>query len=123
MEKDILIYNDIGSGESSVNHLRNCLLHFIGHRYIIKLIDAQFILKNEWQKSCKMICFGGGYDLGFLKKLGINGCGLIRQFIYSGGIYIGICAGAYFACKNIEFDIHGPNEVLGERYIKLFNGF
>lgn len=33
---------------------------------------------------------------------------MIRQFVENGGTYIGFCAGAYFACNRVEFEIGTP---------------
>ena len=33
-----------------------------------------------------------------------------------------MCAGAYFAADSIEFDLNGPLEVKGDRFLKFFQG-
>lgn len=72
--------------------------------------------------KAKVICFGGGYDLGFLSALGNEGIRLIREYVHSGGNYLGMCAGAYFACNYIEFDKDGPLEVVGNRDLRFYPG-
>lgn len=37
-------------------------------------------------------------------------------------LYSGICAGAYLACDFIEFDLDGPLEVKGQRFLNFFKG-
>jgi hypothetical protein len=39
-----------------------------------------------------------------------------------GGAYLGLCAGAYYACASIEFDRGGPLQVAGPRELRLFAG-
>jgi glutamine amidotransferase-like uncharacterized protein len=69
-----------------------------------------------------MLCMGGGFDLGYLKALGDIGCENICKYVESGGNYLGICAGAYFAASYIEFDLNGELEVKGERKLRFFKG-
>ena len=45
-----------------------------------------------------------------------------QEFVENGGSYLGICAGAYFACDYIEFDKNGPLEVVGPRDLKFYPG-
>lgn len=121
----ILIYNDKGSCKSSVHQLENCFKQIYGNQLQITLIDANYVLNGNLTKkkySKELLCFGGGYDLGYLESLGEIGCNEIREFVSSGGYYLGICAGAYFATNYIEFDLNGNQEVKGERHLKFFNG-
>lgn len=73
-------------------------------------------------KDCQLMVFGGGYDLGFEAAVGKNGAKIIQDFVKNGGSYLGLCAGAYWACDYIEFDKDGPLEVVGERRLKFFPG-
>lgn len=69
-----------------------------------------------------LFVIGGGYDLGLINSLGAAGMGNIKRYVQSGGSYLGICSGAYFACDRIEFDKDGPLEVVGDRFLKFFPG-
>ena len=42
-------------------------------------------------------------------------CARIRKFVEGGGAYLGLCAGAYFGCRHIEFERGTPLEVGGAR--------
>jgi biotin--protein ligase len=42
--------------------------------------------------------------------------------VENGGKYLGICAGAYYACGEIEFEKGTPLEVVGERELRFFPG-
>ena len=77
---------------------------------------------GDWQDSCAALVLGGGYDLGFLQSLGQEGTDEIRSFVLQGGTYIGICAGAYFACDHIEFEKGSKMEVCGNRPLKFYPG-
>jgi biotin--protein ligase len=69
-----------------------------------------------------LLAIGGGYDLGLIEALGVEGMANIKEYVSTGGSYLGICAGAYFACDSIEFDQGGPLEVVGERSLKFCSG-
>ncbi len=47
-----------------------------------------------------VVIFGGGYSRTQAKGLGENGRMAVRQFVRSGGTYVGICAGAFLASSN-----------------------
>jgi len=53
----------------------------------------------------------------------VHGCDIIRNFVEKkGGTYIGFCAGAYFACSQVQFEMGTPLEVEGDRPLALFPG-
>ena len=81
-----------------------------------------FCSSGTWIDRCQLIAFGGGYDKGFIKALGSEGVKNVKRFIEKGGSYLGMCAGAYFACDYIEFDKDGPLEVVGKRDLHFFSG-
>jgi len=119
--KQIYIYNDFGSSEFCVNALIECFKMV----YIdslddlnVKTIRAEEILSGlltaeENSSNLVLLCMGGGFDLGYEKMLGQRGIAIIKEFVKRGGLYLGICAGAYFATDYVQFDLNGPLEVLG----------
>jgi biotin--protein ligase len=127
MVSSIFVYNDYGSSEVSVNQLVTCLRKLYPHIQL-ELINGQAIRdgrlmqKDDRTDSRRLFCMGGGFDLGYLKTLGKVGCEQIRTFVNSGGLYLGVCAGAYIACDFIEFDAGGPLEVTGKRELGFFPG-
>lgn len=117
--KKFLVYSGYGTSDYCLKELVG-FLDRNGCSY--ELITASQIRSNYLdQNQDAVLCFGGGFDLGFLSSLSQEGCKNIQNFVSSGGAYLGICAGAYFACKQIEFDLNGPLEVKGER-LGLFDG-
>ena len=117
----ILIFNDKGSDKRSVQELVNCFKLVYENKFETVQINSNYILSGNLESN-NLLIIGGGYDLGYLECLGEQGCLEIQKFIQSGGYYLGICAGAYFASSYIEFDLNGELEVKGERFLKLFNG-
>jgi len=122
--KRILIYNDEGVTEFSVTQLRRCFEKLFPALEIIDIngenVRNGILFKPEESQNETLLCIGGGFDLGYLKSLQSEGCEQIREFVLTGGNYLGICAGAYFACESILFD--GPDIVQGERPLRFFPG-
>ncbi|GAA53586.1 biotin--protein ligase [Clonorchis sinensis] len=117
----IQLYNDTGSGKLSSLQLRTTLQTLFPKASIIET-DGRRLCERYLLNETTLLCFGGGYDLGFLETLGPSGCAVIRDFIQKGGRYLGLCAGAYFASDQCVFDKGGPLEVCGQRFIRLFEG-
>ncbi len=122
----IAVYNDKGVGNLGLTSLfavaaekLNTASHGLG-KFQLSLISAKQILQGELHRYQALIV-GGGADLPYLSALGQAGCDNIVQFVAQGGHYLGICAGAYFACDHIDFT--GENSrIVGERYLKFFPG-
>lgn len=117
--KKILIYSGYGTSEYCLKELSR-FLEKKCHPY--ELITASQIRSSYLENnSDAVLCFGGGFDQGFLSSLEEEGCNNIKKFVESGGAYLGICAGAYFACNYLEFNLNRPLEVKGQR-LGFFNG-
>lgn len=91
----IYIYDDLGSSELCTNELLNCFKAIFTSADIEK-INGRFILEGKLpEKDCtsikkSLLCFGGGYDCGFLESLnGKDGCNEIKRFVREGGNYLG----------------------------------
>ncbi|KAH8869431.1 biotin-protein ligase [Schistosoma japonicum] len=121
VHKQIQIYNDVGTSKESFIQLKNAFQSNSTSIYSIQEINSTNINNDDIHTN--LLCFGGGYDLGYLKSLQLTGCIKVHNYIKEqNGRYLGICAGAYFACDYCSFDVGGPLEVCGERFIKLFQG-
>ena len=57
----------------------------------------------------------GGADLPFCAALNGAPNQRIRQFVERGGAYLGICAGAYYACRKIAFHAGTEGAICGPR--------
>jgi hypothetical protein len=84
-----------GSGGSPYNHA--AILARAGHG--IGFVFPQDIEAGALQGFDAFVMPGGGYlaMAGQLAPLGAAGCRAIREYVESGGMYIGSCAGAYDA--------------------------
>ncbi len=113
----ILVYNDEGVGHLGLYCLLN-KLKLLDRPFCV--VDANFIKNNDLSRF-KTLIIGGGADVPYCQKLGLDGINNIQKFVSFGGAYIGICAGAYFACRRIEFTGQNYN-VFDERKLSLFSG-
>ncbi|KAL5006537.1 hypothetical protein ScPMuIL_015343 [Solemya velum] len=123
VRKMVYIYNGLGISDISLAMLTSALKrHLDPSFYNVCHISPEDIIEGSWRNKTSLLAVGGGYDLGFIKALTSSGIAQIRDFVVQGGQYLGICAGAYFACEEIEFDRAGPLEVCGQRQLKFFPG-
>lgn len=104
VKNKILIYEDIGTAGVAVlkESLKN---YFKNQEILIKTVSAEDILTKNVLNSDVIAFFmpGGAADYYHL-KLGRKGKDYIRSYVEAGGIYYGICAGAYFASEKAVFE-------------------
>lgn len=126
-KRKIFVYSDEGVSVESVNMLCYSLRRLCNPwKYEVATISADRIISTEWEKECVLIVFPGGaanpYHRKLSSRIGNGGNMRIRKFVENGGHYLGICAGAYYACSHIEFDIGGPHEVNCDYELRFFSG-
>ena len=85
-------------------------------------ISAHEVITTPWVELADLFVMPGGRDLPYVNALHAGGIQIIHDYIASGGKFLGICAGAYFASSYVEFDKGGDLEVRGERALKFFPG-
>lgn len=97
-------------------------------RYDISAIDAHEIRSRTsgWQKDTALIIFSGGAVTQFKQALQDDGLYALKDYVTSGGVYLGLCAGAYFGAQDIDFTGHDwqtrqPYKRQGEG-LGFFNG-
>lgn len=96
----------------------------LNKRYIVQHITAERILGDpSWKGACRLLVVPGGRDLPYCQVLDGRGNMEILEYVQNGGSYLGICAGAYYACSCIEFDKDNPvMSVCGNRELSFFPG-
>jgi biotin--protein ligase len=117
MQKKALIYADKGTAPHSVN-LTIKALNDIG--IAANPILAQDVIEKKWEKDTALFIMPGGRDVFFHTFLSGPGNSKIKNFVHNGGSYLGLCAGAYYACDNIEFEKNTPLEIIGKRELGFF---
>ncbi|GAA5919852.1 hypothetical protein JCM6882_008341, partial [Rhodosporidiobolus microsporus] len=119
---NVLVYNGSGVSATSRDNTLRALRSFLSHRYDVQLVSPKTLRDEPWTASCALLVFPGGRDLPYLFDLGGRANDRIREWVQQGGRYLGICAGAYYACTSIEFEVGTPLEVVGPRELRFFSG-
>ena len=106
--------------------MRHCLFslrRLLSPNYAVLTVTGDVLLKQPWQSTCALLVLPGGADLGYCATLNGQGNRLIRQYVNSGGSYLGLCAGGYYGSARCEFEIGDPKlEVTGPRELEFFPG-
>lgn len=120
---NVLVYAGRGTSELCVRETLASLRSSLGRSYEIKSIDASTLNGAPWETNCALLVMPGGRDTPYTQDITAMAINRIRKWIReAGGSYLGICAGAYFACEKIEFDRGGPLEIVGPRDLGVFPG-
>lgn len=104
MRNKILIYcdygtNDIGSLKRSLDE------YFLPLGINIEVTDAKSIIsENSLDNTVLAFFMPGGRATPYIEKLRVKGNQKIRSYVENGGIYFGICAGAYYASRKVFFE-------------------
>lgn len=120
----IWIYQDDGASELSVNSMLNAMADKLLAQGVdvsdVRPITSQQIINGTLQGPGCLV-MPGGADLPYCAKLDGSGNQRIKDFVTQGNLYIGICAGAYYAAESLDFIGEGYT-VRGSRELALFAG-
>ena len=133
MDAKVLIYNDDNCGASeecvlwTISSLTQCLesLKQNGYcsQYSIDTTTASQVLSGEWRHTTKLLVMPGGRDLPYVEALAGKGNEMIKEFVISGGAYLGLCAGGYYGASEVEFEKSNPSlRICGSRELRFFPG-
>lgn len=119
MSEKIFVYRGEGADPFCIGSLCSSLKES-GH-------SVDFVGPEDFRDSFRgspsdLLIFPGGRDLPYLETLQGEPNRRIREFIRSGGVFLGICAGAYYGSRFVDFERGGPLQVLGERELAFFPG-
>jgi len=114
--KKIAIYTDEGTNKEGITCLAAKL-----QNYRPLFINADDI-SSELLSSLSLLIIPGGRDIPYHQKLAGAKNQNIIQFVRGGGSYLGICAGAYFASSEFEFDKGADLEIIAKRELSFFPG-
>ena len=101
----VAIYDDEGSVSSS-GHGPLWIMHSLQHHQDMRL---ELITRRELDAGMlpafDVLVIGGGMSSTQGKELGAQRREAIRQFLRSGGGYVGVCAGGFLACSEREVEL------------------
>lgn len=89
----------------------------------VTFCSADDILNGCLNAETRLFVMPGGADLAYCEKLNGAGNRAIRAYVENGGTYLGICAGAYYACRRIEWAKDDPEfSICQDRELGFFAG-
>ncbi|KAJ3414706.1 biotin holocarboxylase synthetase [Chytridiales sp. JEL 0842] len=120
---NVLVYTGAGTSKGSADLTLKLLRSMLSLSYDVIPVDANVLTKEPWQATASLLVIPGGRDLPFVDSLSPIGTSLIKDWVRKGGKYLGICAGAYFACSKVEFEVgRSGYQVVGSRDLGFFQG-
>lgn len=113
----MLIYNDEGASARCVEAL---LQNF--PQFSVQLASGAELQNPAVFENCTLFVMPGGRSLPFYDKLSDVGNQNIVDYVKNGGVYLGICAGAYYACRQTIFAKGLAKELILPGSLNLFEG-
>ncbi len=114
LNADFAIYTGSGTWDHSITAFKK-FLEWKNLTY--EEISAWDINHNDLRQLYKGIFIPGGWAYNYKKSIHSSGNQNIRDLIASGGAYIGMSAGAYYACDNVRWEDQDY-----PYYLNLFHG-
>jgi glutamine amidotransferase-like uncharacterized protein len=112
----ILTYIDAGASDWTA-----CLMRTIGQQLQSGTYEMRAVMASDIRHDptlfddAVMFVMPGGADLPYCAKLNGAPNARIRRFVEHGGTYLGICAGAYYACRELAFHAGTRGAICGPR--------
>lgn len=114
----LLIYQDYVHNNGA---LWSALVDLFGSQHI-RYVDARDIINGVLTKSTKAFFIPGGASRYVADKLNGTGNRLIKEYVNNGGLYIGICSGAYYACRRTEWRQGEETGICVDNELAFFDG-
>ncbi|THH10739.1 hypothetical protein EW145_g1126 [Phellinidium pouzarii] len=118
---NVLVYNGPGVSKTSLSHTISTLKTLLLPNYTVQTITPLSLASDPWTATCALLVLPGGRDLPYVASLAQSNA-LISSFVRNGGSFLGLCAGAYYACRRLEWEVGSEQEVSGDRPLNFFHG-
>ncbi|KAL5513038.1 BPL1 [Sanghuangporus vaninii] len=118
---NVLVYNGPGVSKTSLTHTLNTLRTLLLPNYTVQTISPKSLASDPWHTNCALFVLPGGRDLPYVSDLKSSN-DRISKFVNEGGAFLGLCAGAYYACGAVEWEVGTEQEVSGARPLNFFKG-
>ena len=119
----VLVYDDEGVGPFMLGRLLTALRDVDGA--VVRRVGADEIVDGRVLRDrspATVFVMPGGADLPYARRLDGPGNANLRAYVEAGGGYLGLCAGAYYACRRLRFRYADGAVVAGARELDLFPG-
>lgn len=117
----IAIYAGEGTAESFLPVWEYRFRQIFGRRADIRFIGAEDIPAIS-EDGTHMLIMPGGHERYYQQALEPEGNQAIINFVLNGGVYTGVCGGAYYACSQIDFTGKGGLRIQTPRSLRFFSG-
>jgi glutamine amidotransferase-like uncharacterized protein len=88
----------------------------------VDFCDAADIGAGRLDESVNLFIMPGGAASYYTEKLAGKGEAAIRAWVENGGTYLGLCAGAYYACADIVWAKGTDQEIIAAPGLRFFSG-
>lgn len=119
---NVLIYNGPGTSQKSVSGAVSSLTALLSPYYSVRLASPATLITEPWSSTTALLVIPGGRDVPYCNDLNGDGTRKIDEYVRRGGKYLGLCAGAYWASKKVEFELDTPIAVQGSRELGFWRG-
>ena len=117
---NVLVYNGPGVSQTSLSSTLSSLRVLLSSNYTIQTISPKSLTSEPWTSNCALLVIPGGRDLPYVSSLKAAN-DHITTYVKNGGAFLGLCAGAYYACRRVEWETGTEKEVSGDRPLRFFN--
>ena len=114
----LLIYTD----NVSVNQILYYALTKLCGKQNVCFVNANEIMDGALSKDVDLLIMPGGASRYKSAKLDGRATTMIKQYVASGGCYLGICAGAYMGCQQTSWAAGQPFEIRKDNPLAFFSG-
>lgn len=118
---NVLVYDGPGASKKSLAYSLSTLKTLLLPHYTVQTITPKALANEPWAGNCALLVLPGGRDLPYVDALAKSNA-LIVKYVREGGAFLGLCAGAYYACSRVEWEVGTHQEVSGSRSLCFFNG-
>lgn len=88
----------------------------------VRSVKRGFFLSKDWESKTLAVIFPGGRDVPYHHALQGEANQRLKNYVKSGGHYLGICAGGYYGASSILFEEGGPLEIKAQRELSFYPG-
>lgn len=120
--KTVFIYNGPGVSKESLHQIELAVRKELSGICNVEQIDSVQVLVDSWEERAALFILPGGADIPYTQVLNGQGNQKIKNYVATGGSFLGICAGGYYAGGFVDFAKDTPLEVQGERELVFFPG-
>ena len=118
MKKKIGVYVDSGSSFATVIR---AITQEVNSFCLVQAVVAGHLDRDDFFDDLNVFVMPGGADLPYCKSLNGGRNARLKRWVERGGVYLGLCAGAYYGCSEIVFNGY-DQEIVGQRELGFLRG-